>query len=198
MMSPHSPTTSVPHPSPPHDEGVPADIRGLMSAFPTGVTIVTSTGPDGRAWGMTCTSMCSVSLDPPVLLVCLRCGSPTLEAVLSSGAFAVNLLHVQAQRTAELFASGAPDRFDRIVWHSKEGTAPHLTHAAHTIADCSVISSQVVGDHNVVMGKVDVVTALRGQRPLLYGLRQYTQWPQPPEDLRPAHHQELHQTVQSS
>ncbi|MEF3117362.1 flavin reductase family protein [Streptomyces chrestomyceticus] len=161
------------------DDGPPADLRTLMAAFPTGVSIITTSARDGAHWGMTCTSLCSVSLDPPVLLVCLRCGSPTLEAVSDSGQFAVNLLHAQARPTAELFASGAPDRFERVVWRAPAGAAgPHLTYASHTIADCSVLSTQVVGDHTVVLGKVDVVTPIRLQRPLLYGLRAYASWPE--------------------
>ncbi|AGP53585.1 flavin reductase family protein [Streptomyces rapamycinicus] len=160
--------------------GPPADLRTLMAAFPTGVSIVTATARDDTTWGMTCTSLCSVSLDPPMLLVCLRCGSPTLDAICESGLFAVNLLHGQAQPTAELFASGAPDRFERIIWHAKDGAAgPHLTGSSHTIADCSVFSTQVVGDHTVVLGKVDLVTPIRAQHPLLYGLRGYASWPGP-------------------
>jgi flavin reductase (DIM6/NTAB) family NADH-FMN oxidoreductase RutF len=158
--------------------GPPADLRTLMAAFPTGVSVVTATGRDGTSRGMTCTSLCSVSLDPPVLLVCLRRGSPTLQAVVESGLFAVNLLHAQARPTAELFASGAPDRFERVVWQAGEGAAgPHLTHSSHTVADCLVIGAQAVGDHTVVLGKVDVVTPVRNRRPLLYGLRHYVSWP---------------------
>lgn len=158
--------------------GPPADLRTLMAAFPTGVSVVTASGRDGTSRGMTCTSLCSVSLDPPVLLVCLRCGSPTLEAVVESGLFAVNLLHAQARPTAELFASGAPDRFERVVWQAGEGAAgPHLTHSSHTVADCLVIGAHAVGDHTVVLGKVAAVTPVRDRRPLLYGLRHYASWP---------------------
>lgn len=159
-------------------DGPPADLRTLMAAFPTGVSVVTATGRDGSSWGMTCTSLCSVSLDPPVLLVCLRFGSPTLSAVVDSGRFAVNLLHEQARSTAELFASGDPDRFERVVWQAGAGAAgPHLTHSSHTVADCLVISAQPVGDHAVVLGEVEVVTVVRDRRPLLYGLRHYASWP---------------------
>ncbi|MFH9065063.1 flavin reductase family protein [Streptomyces coeruleorubidus] len=150
-----------------------------MAGFPTGVSVVTTTAPDGRPWGMTCTSLCSVSLDPPTLLVCLRCGSPTLEAIRAGGSFSVNLLHDAARVTAELFASGAPDRFDQVVWeHGGVGAGPHLTDAAHTIADCTVADDAVVGTHAVVMGHVGRVRALRAQQPLLYGLRRFASWTQ--------------------
>ncbi|MFJ9818070.1 flavin reductase family protein [Streptomyces sp. NPDC101151] len=170
--------TSTDHP--------PGDLRSLMAAFPTGVSIVTTSGSNGTNWGMTCTSLCSVSLDPPMLLVCLRCGSPTLNAVRESGRFAVNLLHEQARPTAELFASGDPDRFERVAWYSDESAAgPHLTDSSHTIADCSVAATHEVGDHTMVLGKVDIVTQLRSQQPLLYGLRRYASWPPPAEKAAP-------------
>lgn len=160
------------------------DIRPLMSAFPTGVAVVTSLAPDGVPWGMTCTSLCSVALDPPTLLVCLRRGSPTLQAVLDSGAYTINLLHQAARGTAELFASGAPDRFEQTRW-SMEGPAcgPHLVEAAHIVADCRVAGVHEIGDHAVVMGAAVAVTPLCPQRPLLYGMRRYGAWAESGQDV---------------
>ncbi|MGI5520003.1 flavin reductase family protein [Micromonospora sp. CA-259024] len=153
------------------------DMRRLMASFPSGVVITTALHADGKPRGMTCTSLTSVSLDPPVLLVCLRCGSPTLEAISSSGAFAVNLLHDRARGAAELFGSGARDRFDRVRWHTDApALGPHLMDAAHTVADCVVQDMSVVGDHAVVLGRVQAIARLRPVRPLLYGLRQYSTW----------------------
>jgi flavin reductase (DIM6/NTAB) family NADH-FMN oxidoreductase RutF len=155
----------------------PVDIRPLWAGFPTGVSVVTTMDRDGRPWGMTCTSLCSVSLDPPILLICLRCGSPTLRAVQECGLFAVNLLHDEAKATAELFSSGVADRFDHIQWHVTEYTAgPHLLNSAHTIADCTVTDNSVVGDHAVIMGRIRGITRVGAHRPLLYGLRRYATW----------------------
>ncbi|GAB3233375.1 hypothetical protein GCM10027447_29730 [Glycomyces halotolerans] len=152
-----------------------ADLRGLMAGFPTGVAIVAAFDADGHAIGMTCSSLCSVALDPPVLLVCLREGGPTAEAVLSSGAFSVNLLDADARAAAELFASGAADRFARVRWRGG-GAGPHLVADAHSVADCRVWRTQRVGDHVVVLGEVDGVTNYREPRPLLYGLRRFARW----------------------
>ncbi|MDH6696262.1 flavin reductase family protein [Streptomyces griseoviridis] len=167
------------------NHGHPADFRALMAGFPTGVTIVTTTGTEGDPWGMTLTSLCSVSMEPPVLLVCMRRGSPTLDAALARRSFAVNLLHRRARSTAELFASGAPDRFDRVAWHAPAGTGgPHLLEAAHAVADCAVTTDQVVGDHVVIMGRVTRVTRLaEEQHPLLYGLRRFATWPDTDDQL---------------
>ncbi|MFI9154601.1 flavin reductase family protein [Streptomyces sp. NPDC053367] len=174
----------TPTPAPTSPSADPqVDIRVLMSGFPTGVTIVTATAPDATPWGMTCSSLVSVSARPPVLLVCLRSGSPTLEAVAGSGRFAVNLLRAQARPAAMLFASGAADRFDRVAWRAGDGAAgPHLLDAAHSVADCTVVDEKVVGDHSVVMGRVDAVTRLHAQEPLLYGMRRFESWPEDGDD----------------
>ncbi|HWO65500.1 MAG TPA: flavin reductase family protein [Umezawaea sp.] len=152
------------------------DVRRLMVGFPTGVSIVTALARDGSPRGMTCTSLCSVTPDPPSLLVCLRCGSPTLDAVLDTASLSVNLLHRSARPTAELFGSGAPDRFDRIPWAAVPHGGPHLVEAAHTIADCAVTAEHTVGDHVVVMAEIVNITSLRPPVPLLYGMRRYGAW----------------------
>lgn len=162
---------------------VETNFRFLMSGFPTGVAVVTAFGPDGHPWGMTCSSMCSVSLSPPILLICLRQGSTTLDAVERRSAFAVNMLHSGGRPTAELFASGAPDRFERVRWEATPETAgPHLRDDAHAVADCEVTRTKQVGDHTVVFGQVHRVTAHTDEpEPLLYGLRRYGTWSQSQE-----------------
>ncbi|MCX2926909.1 flavin reductase family protein [Streptomyces sp. NEAU-W12] len=157
------------------------DFRALMSLFPTGVAVIGAMDGAGRPWGMTCSSLCAVSLSPPVLLVCLRSGSPTLAALERTGAFSVNLLHHSARDVAELFASGDPDRFRRTAWHLPDEIAagPHLRDAAHAVGDCRVDGVRQVGDHTVVFGRVTRVSVAAGPErvPLLYGLRRYAVWP---------------------
>jgi flavin reductase (DIM6/NTAB) family NADH-FMN oxidoreductase RutF len=157
----------------------PDGFRAMMSGFPTGVCVVTTLDHEGVPRGMTCSSVCSVSLEPPILLVCLRDGSPTLEAVMKSGAFAVNLLHARARAAAELFASGNPRRFDLAAWESGPASAgPHLLRDAHTVADCDVVLTQRMGDHVTVFGQTRLITRRHTTAPLLYGLRQFRSWPQ--------------------
>ncbi|MEU6756824.1 flavin reductase family protein [Streptomyces sp. NPDC046685] len=154
----------------------PAKFRSLMTTHPAGVAIVTTTARDGEPWGMTCSSMCSVALQPPTLLVCLRAESPTLAALLQVSAFSVNLLHDRAVPAANLFASGAADRFEKVKWVPEpEFGLPHLLDDAHTIADCRVSRTLPVGDHLVVFGEVLQVETQSNQppSPLLYGMRQY-------------------------
>ncbi|MEV0619369.1 flavin reductase family protein [Nonomuraea sp. NPDC050404] len=164
----------------PRNGAHPIDLRPFMTEFPTGVAIVTALADHRRPWGMTCTSMCSVTLTPPTLLVCLRETSPTLAALLNVRTFAVNLLHRDARPTAELFASGTADRFDRVAWSVPPGCGgPHLDAAAHMIADCALTESRTIGDHVVVIGRVSHVTRTSETTPLLYGRRRYASWPEP-------------------
>jgi flavin reductase (DIM6/NTAB) family NADH-FMN oxidoreductase RutF len=154
------------------------DFRALMARFPTGVAVVTTLDEHGAPRGMTVSSVCSVTLSPPTLLVCLRKGSPTLDAVLELGRFTVNFLHGQAQTVAELFASGAPDRFDLIPWElPPDAGGPHLHEDAHSVADCRVSRTEHVGDHIVVFGEVFAVSERQDRAPLVYGLREYRSWP---------------------
>jgi flavin reductase (DIM6/NTAB) family NADH-FMN oxidoreductase RutF len=156
----------------------PDGFRAMMRGFPTGVAIVTATDLSGQPWGLTCSSVCSVTLDPPTLLVCLRSASPTLAAIVVRGEFAVNLLHDNAQDTAELFASGAPDRFDQVGWHQNaEAAGPHLRDDVHAVADCRISTTFPVGDHVVVFGEVMRVGRRADRKPLLYGFRRYGSWP---------------------
>ncbi|WP_211341600.1 flavin reductase family protein [Myceligenerans xiligouense] len=148
-----------------------------MSGFPTGVTVVTTTGRDGEPHGLTCTSMTSVALDPPTLLVCLRQNSRgTLSALLDRGAFAVNLLHDGAANTARLMARTAVDRFSGLRWNpSPLLRVPWLEDDTHATAECHVSGTVARGDHTVVFGEV-AGTAKREGAPLLYGYRQFSSW----------------------
>ncbi|MEU7582050.1 flavin reductase family protein [Streptomyces sp. NPDC041068] len=159
------------------DKATPDGFRSMMSGFPSGVGVVTSTGHDGAPRGMTCSSVSSVSLDPPTLLVCLRHGSPTLEAILERGTFAVNLLHEGAQEVAKLFASGNPERFRMTPWEqATDAGGPHLVDDAHTIADCDVVMTHRTGDHVTVFGEARLITRRHAVAPLLYGLREFRAW----------------------
>jgi flavin reductase (NADH) len=159
--------------------------RAMMRRFPTGVAVVTAFAQDGAPRGMTVSSLCSLSLDPPILLVCLRAASPTLEAVTGSGRFAVNLLHGDAAPVAELFASGDPDRFERAGWRAEaedpDAAGPHLGSWSHAIADCRTAQCHPAGDHRVVFGEILDIDDSEGPAPLLYGLRSYAQWPRDSE-----------------
>jgi flavin reductase (DIM6/NTAB) family NADH-FMN oxidoreductase RutF len=158
----------------------PVDLRDLMAGFPTGVAVITAWGSGGgQPWGMTCTAICPVSLDPPMLLVSLRADSPTLDAVLRQSAFTLNLLHSDAEPLARLFASGDPDRFRRVRWSAgTDAGGPHFDDDAHSVADCQVLRADRLGDHVVVYGAVLRISCT-DKAPLLYGRREYASWTGP-------------------
>src|SRR5215471_13760757 len=107
----------------------------LMSAFPSGVAVVTTVDDGGRPLGLTCSSLCSVSLEPPLLLVCMDNRSRTLETILARRTFAVNLLHSGGREAADLFSGGAPNLFARIFWEpTAVGALPSLSLHAHHVA----------------------------------------------------------------
>jgi flavin reductase (DIM6/NTAB) family NADH-FMN oxidoreductase RutF len=153
------------------------DFRDVMASFPTGVSVVAAQNGQAAPRGMTCSALCSLSVNPSTLLVCLRAESPTLRAVVASGAFAVNLLHGEAEWVASLFASGAPDRFERVLWRPTGHThSPALVEAAHAVGDCTVDRTYPAGDHMIVVGIVRAIEQFRTDSALLYGFRQYGQW----------------------
>jgi flavin reductase (DIM6/NTAB) family NADH-FMN oxidoreductase RutF len=149
--------------------------REMMSHFPSGVAVVTCVPRAGaRSHGMTCTSLASVCLDPPTLLVSLRTASATCDAVTRSTRFAVNLLEADGRHVAEAFATRGVDRFAAVDWHHSPGGQPWLIDHATASADCRMTDRLDVGDHSVLVGQISAL-ALHGGPPLLYGLRDYIQ-----------------------
>jgi flavin reductase (DIM6/NTAB) family NADH-FMN oxidoreductase RutF len=133
-----------------------AIFRQVLASFPTGVVIVTALDGKGEPAGLTVSAFCSVSAQPPLVLVCLDDQSNTLHAVRESGAYTVNILSAERQDMALLFASKRMDKFSAIEW-----VAPRLAHggpilhrdvAAH--AACEVRDARQCGDHWVLIGEV--------------------------------------------
>src|SRR5438552_4391491 len=127
---------------------------------------------------MTCSSLTSVTVRPPTLLVCLRQGSVTLDACRQRRAFAVNLLHAAGRRAAEVFASvPVPQRFRQVEWCRLGSGLPWLAGDALAVAECRLAGGFDVGDHAVLLGQVRrVVSAGAGRVPVLYGRRQFCAW----------------------
>ncbi|MDQ0938383.1 flavin reductase family protein [Streptomyces sp. V1I1] len=173
------------HQSPDCTARADRDYRKLMRAFPTGVTVVTAIDADGTPRGSTCSSLTSVTLTPPTLLVSLDTTSPTLQALMARGNFAVNLLHARGRGAAEVFATRTADRFAHVSWCSSQSSnLPRLVDDAFAVAECQVAGTLAVGDHTIVLGEVTDV-AHTPEVPLLYGFGQYSAWsapnPQPEE-----------------
>ncbi|MBJ7329007.1 MAG: flavin reductase family protein [Solirubrobacteraceae bacterium] len=131
----------------------PRAFRDAIGRFPTGVTVVTTTGPGGPA-GLTTNAISSLSLEPLLLLVCFDNTSRTLPAVRESERFAVNVLAADQAELAAVFASKAlPAEKFRAVTHTEEHGVPVLDGAAAWIA-CSLRELIPGGDHTIGIGEV--------------------------------------------
>ncbi len=146
-----------------------------MRCLSAGVNVVTSTAPDGQRYGMTATAVCSVSAEPPTLLVCVNTRNTSLEAIRGSGAFAVNVLATADQPVAAAFASPVPadEKFASGQWQQVATGAPVLASALVGF-DCKVLKVERVGTHDVVFGEiVGAHFGEAGQPPLLYAQGAY-------------------------
>jgi len=127
-------------------------LRELMGHFPTGVAIVT-VAHDGSWYGMTVNSLTSVSLEPPLILVCLLRGTRTACAVRARGAFAVNILASSQDALARRFARpGSEDRYAGLQTRVGPGGLPLLPALAHLC--CEVREVRDGGDHEIFIAEV--------------------------------------------
>jgi 3-hydroxy-9,10-secoandrosta-1,3,5(10)-triene-9,17-dione monooxygenase reductase component len=139
--------------------------RAAMGTFATGVAVVMATHDD-RLHGMTVNSLTSVSLEPPLLLVCPRRGSATGSAMKESGYFVVNILDVHQRETATRFVGDFSNRFDGLDLGRSQAGFPVLADALSHF-DCVVRNVYEGGDHDIIVGEVVSCTQRPGS-PLLF------------------------------
>jgi flavin reductase (DIM6/NTAB) family NADH-FMN oxidoreductase RutF len=144
----------------------PNEFRQVVGLLPTGVTVVTAFGPGGPA-GATASAVCSLSLEPMMMLVCLDRNSRTLPAVREAGRFCINVLGLDQRPVAETFASKLPadEKWSTVGWHPHldvpliEGSPAHIVCGLHEVIDG--------GDHVILTGDVIDVQAEPAE-PLVY------------------------------
>ena len=141
--------------------------RDTLGRFPTGVAVVTAMGPDGPA-GLTTNAFTSLSLDPPLVLVCFDRASRTLPVVREAGRFAVNVLRAGQEDLARLFAGKAPhtEKFDAVT-HSVDHGAPVLDDALAWLV-CDVEALHPGGDHEIGVGEVTALGSDPDGEPLVF------------------------------
>ncbi|MBB3396014.1 flavin reductase family protein [Rhizobium sp. BK060] len=145
------------------------DFRMAMRKLLGGVTLICTRSGD-RSYGMTATAVCSVSADPPTLLVCLNRNGSTCAAVSESGLFSVNLLNPENVDLAGAFSSAAADQQDRFSageWTVLETGVPVLRGSAASF-DCEVTEEIDSGSHRIFIGRVRTVSKSRGDTALGY------------------------------
>ena len=151
-----------------------ATFFAIMSAFPSGVTIVTTLDALGQPKGLTCTATCSLSADPPLLLVCIDRRSSTLDAMRYSGRFVINYLLANGGELSNRFASREPDRWANLAWRPTRDGLPWLYRDSMAYAECALVQETDGGDHQIVIGRVDGgQPPAPGTQPLMYFRRTY-------------------------
>jgi flavin reductase (DIM6/NTAB) family NADH-FMN oxidoreductase RutF len=144
----------------------PSHFRRAMAEFATGITVVTTRDSRGIPLGLTANAFCSVSLDPPLVLVCVGERSETHAGFRDSGRFAVSVLAEDQEDLARQFALPGPGKFEGRRLVGGGGDLPLLKGAlAHVL--CRVWAAYPGGDHTIYLGEVEHLEVFGG-RPLLF------------------------------
>lgn len=142
-------------------------LRDAMGCFATGITIVTAVAPDGTPVGLTANSFTSVSLDPPLLLVCIANAAGTAPVLRKAGHFGVNVLQTSQQQTSNRFAGKGEDRFAATPWGPGEAGVPLLDGSLVSF-ECRNHAVHEGGDHFILVGEVTRAQFEPRRDPLLY------------------------------
>ena len=149
-----------------------ADFKRAMSQFVSGVTVVT-TAHEGRLYGMTVASFASLSLDPPLVLICAGRKMQTHDAIASAKRFGVSILGEDQQQLSNHFASRVEDKFAGIDYRTAGSGVPLLNGAICTL-ECTVTGQLPGGDHSIFVGQVEAAETAENA-PLVYFRSGYRQ-----------------------
>ena len=130
------------------------ELRTAFGSFMTGVTIVTTAGIDGQPRGFTANSFTSVSLEPPLLLICIGKAAASVDVFRQARGFAVNILSEQQKDISVLFASKRPDKFQVADWRPGPYGSPLIQGSAAWF-DCARYQVIDAGDHIILMGHIE-------------------------------------------
>jgi len=131
-----------------------AAFRHLVGGFPAGVTIVTTLDDAGAPHGFTASSFTSVSLSPPLVLVCLDVSADCYPAFARTSGMAVNILAVDQDDLAIRFATRGADKFAALAVKAGAQTSSPLLDGAATHIECTLYARHPMGDHVVLVGEV--------------------------------------------
>lgn len=149
-----------------------ATFKEAMSRFPSGVVIATARDELGQSWGFTASSFSSVSLEPPLILLCLSKGADCHRVFSSLPWFAVNILSVADQAAAATFARRGADKFAASSFDVDEYGSPLLQSAVATLS-CEKFATHDCGDHTVIVGRVIRAKLGSNDSPMIYAARQF-------------------------
>ena len=150
----------------------PAEFRRVLGHFATGVTVITTQHQD-QLHGTTVSSFCSLSLNPPLVLVCLDLKTTIHELISASEVFGVNILSEQNETTSRHFARHTADKFSTVAYHQGQLGVPLLRDALATL-ECRVVARYPGGDHAIFIGEVVSIDAQIQAQPLLFFRSKYS------------------------
>ena len=143
------------------------EFRSILGHWTTGVAVAAARSEaDGALHGLTANAFCSLSLDPPLVLVCIEKSANTHDAILRAGAFAVSVLASDQETLARHFAGEDTDKFDSVGYRVEVTGAPILADALSWV-DCRLHAHHDGGDHSIFVGEVMAGGARAGE-PLVY------------------------------
>ncbi|HZU06861.1 MAG TPA: flavin reductase family protein [Chloroflexota bacterium] len=152
----------------------PDVFRTVLAHLATGVAVVTTATPEGLH-GLTVNAFCSVSLTPPLVLVCIDSLSRSAELIAASGYYGVSILSAQQAFLADRFAGRAPlinRRFDDAPYFTARTGAPLLRDCLAWL-DCRVVANHAAGDHRLFLGMVEAAGEGTASAALVYYNRRY-------------------------
>jgi flavin reductase (DIM6/NTAB) family NADH-FMN oxidoreductase RutF len=151
----------------------PALFRAVLGRFASGVTVVTTTDDDGRPHGMTVSAFSSLSLSPPLVLVCVGAEATLAPLLASRQLLGVNILAASQQALSQRFASKVADRFEGVAHHIAQPGVPVLEGALAWLG-CRIVARHPAGDHVIYVGHVEAAGVAEGE-PLAYYRGAYAQ-----------------------
>ncbi len=140
--------------------------RRVLGHLPTGVTVITTNGADGSPVGMAANSVTSVSLEPPLILVCPAKSSTTWPSIREVGMFCINIMAGHHEEVTRRFSLKGVDRFAGIA-HDPGPCGPILKDAVGWI-DCAIREEHDAGDHMIVVASVSRIEAAADTAPLVF------------------------------
>ena len=153
--------------SPSHDRILrPEEFRRACARYATGITVATALSPDGKPEGLTVNSFTSVSMEPPLILVCIAKTATVYASFLAAKAFIINILREDQIDLSQHFAASKDDRFEGLAWREGVHGAPVLD-GVLAVLECARHGSFDAGDHTVFIGLVEHAESHEGV-PLLY------------------------------
>ena len=150
----------------------PQEQRRIMGKFATGVTVASTRNGDDT-WGMTANAVTSVSLDPPLVLLCVKRDGQSHTQFSEAGCFVLNILSAKQQELSDRFAFKGPKDFSGLDFTTSETGAPILAESLGWV-DCRIVNTVRAGDHDMFIGEILAGDA-KEEHPLLYFAGGYSQ-----------------------